>query len=119
MVGTVSLTASSLKAELAKVSETLTYFAASMIASSMEAAQDDSRMPPAVDDSMATASAMALGSHSVSEMEKQRSLGVLKTHMRTSCEKKNDRRLCIFFPSYSHLGCSSQSVNRLKSIRTS
>lgn len=48
-----------------------------MMASSREAAQDDSRMPPVLDDSI-TASDMAPGSHTVSEMETQRSLGVLK-----------------------------------------
>lgn len=116
LAGTVSLTASSLEA-VAKVSETFTYFAVSMIASSMEAAQDDSRMPPARDDCIATASDMALGSHSVSEMKTQCSLVVLQIHTQIWYEKKYCR-LCIFH-SYSDLGCSFKSVNHFKSIMMS
>lgn len=41
------------------------------MASSMEATQDDSRMPPALEDSNATASDMAPGSHTVTEKETQ------------------------------------------------
>lgn len=43
------------------------------MASSKEGAQDNSRMPPALDESIATASDMAPGSHTVSEIETQRS----------------------------------------------
>lgn len=74
-----------------------TYFAVSTMASSREAAlcptaQDDSRRPPALEDSITAASDMVLGSHAVTEREEWRGLLVL---LISTCLSTNLRNVTI------------------------